>query len=145
MVGNPHVAKLLADGRWKELDADPIARVTAALSYLASNGGLLIFGSDTPSDPTYANPPGLNGRLEMRRWTEAGVTPARLFRAATISNAKFFGLEEEIGTVQEGKRADLLLMTKDPFLDASAFDAIDIVILGGHVFRRSELSARVGR
>ena len=81
----------------------------------------------------------------MRRWTEAGVTPARLFRAATISNAKFFGLEEEIGTVQEGKRADLLLMTKDPFLDASAFDAIDIVILGGHVFRRSELSARVGR
>ena len=66
----------------------------------------------------------------MQRWLDAGVTLAQLFRAATIANAEFFGLQEEIGTVEEGKRADLLLMTKTPMNDVSAFDAIDVVILG---------------
>ena len=80
--------------------------------------------------------------MEMQRWLDAGVTPAQLFRAATIANAEFFGLQEEIGTVEEGKRADLLLMTKNPMNDVSAFDAIDVVILGGRVFPRSELSAK---
>ena len=141
MRNNPRVARVLESGHWEDLDAVPIARVTGALSYLASRGARLSFGSDTPSDPTYANPPGLNGRLEMRRWLEAGVTPMRLFRAATIVNAELFGLQDVIGTVEEGKRADLLLMTRNPMKDASAFDAIDIVILDGRVLRRSELSA----
>ena len=123
------------------MDAVPIARVTGALSYLASRGARLSFGSDSPSGPTYANPPGLNGRLEMRRWLEAGVTPIHLFRAATIVNAELFGLQDVIGTVEEGKRADLLLVTRNPMKDASAFDEIDLVILEGRVLRRSELSA----
>ena len=142
MLDNPRVARVLESGDWEELANVPIARVTAALSYLASNGGRLSFGSDTPSSPTYANPPGLNGFMEMHRWLDAGVTPAQLFHAATIANAEFFGLQEEIGTVEEGKRADLLLMTKNPMNDVSAFDAIDVVILGGRVFSRSELSAK---
>ena len=142
MRGNPRVARVLESGRWENLDAKPIARVTAALSYLTSNGGQLSFGSDTPSSPTYANPPGLNGRLEMRRWLEAGVTPAQLFRAATIVNAELFGLQDLVGTVEEGKRADLLLMERNPMKDASAFDAIDIVILDGRVLHRTELSAK---
>ena len=141
MRNNPGVAWILEKGHWEDVDAVPIARVTGALSYLASRGARLSFGSDTPSGPTYANPPGLNGRLEMRRWLEAGVTPMRLFRAATIVNAELFGLQDVIGTVEEGKRADLLLMTRNPMKDASAFDAIDIVILDGRVLRRSELSA----
>ncbi len=141
----PGVARALEDGRWENLDAVPIARVTEALSYLASRGARLSFGSDTPSAPTYANPPGLNGRLEMRRWLEAGVTPMRLFHAATIVNAELFGLQDVIGTVEEGKRADLLVMTRNPMEDASAFDAIDIVILKGRVLRRSDLSAENGQ
>ena len=142
MRDNPRVARVLERGHWKNLDAKPIARVTAALSYLASKGGQLSFGSDTPSSPTYANPPGLNGRLEMRRWLEASVTPAQLFRAATIVNAELFGLQDLVGTVEEGKRADLLLMERNPMKDASAFDAIDIVILEGRVLHRTELSAK---
>ena len=141
MRNNPGVARVLENGHWEDVDAVPIARVTGALSYLASRGARLSFGSDSPSSPTYANPPGLNGRLEMRRWLEAGVTPIHVFRAATIVNAELFGLQDVIGTVEEGKRADLLLMTRNPMKDASAFDAIDLVILEGRVLRRSELSA----
>ncbi len=124
MLEIPVVSRLVENGLWKELDAPPIARVSAVLEYFASNGGQLLFGSDTPSDPTFANPPGLNGRIEMDRWIDAGVTLSQLFDAATIDNARFFGLDDEIGTIEVGKRADLLLLEKNPLLDLSAYDTI---------------------
>jgi len=138
----PFIEALLERGAWDSIDAEPITRVRAALGYLAENEARLLFGSDTPSDPTYANPPGLNGRLEMDNWIDAGVSPAQLFRATTIRNAKAFGLEEEIGSVEPGKRADLLLLRENPLESVEAFDSIEIVIVGGRVLDRADLSAR---
>jgi imidazolonepropionase-like amidohydrolase len=77
----------------------------------------------------------------MRRWIEAGVTPAQLFRAATIENARFFGLDRDVGTVGRGKRADLMLMTRNPMTDGSAYDAIDYVVVGGKLAARRDLAA----
>lgn len=141
MLNVPIVSQLVEEGRWEELDAPPIARVSAVLEYFASNGGQLLFGSDTPSDPTFANPPGLNGRIEIDRWVDAGVTLSQLFDAATIENAKFLGLDDEIGTIEVGKRADLLLLGKNPLHDLSAYDAIEFVILDGAAIERSSLAA----
>ena len=142
MAAIPFISEMIKDGRWAELDAEPIARVTAALSHFAANGGLLVFGSDTPSDPTFANPPGLNGRLEMNNWIAAGVTPSALFRAATLGNAEFFGLQQDLGSVETGKKANLLFMTANPTESIAAYDTIEIVILEGEVLPRSTLSAR---
>jgi len=141
MLEIPIVARIVEDGRWAELDEPPITRVTAVLTYFSENGGQLLFGSDTPSDPTFANPPGLNGRIEMDRWVAAGVSPAQLFAAATITNAEFFGLADEIGTVEVGKRADLLLLKENPLMDIAAYDTIEYVIVGGKAIERSSLSA----
>ncbi|MEO1246419.1 MAG: amidohydrolase family protein [Pseudomonadota bacterium] len=141
MLGIPVVAQLVSEGRWDELDEPPLARVSAVLELHANSGGRLLFGSDTPSDPTYANPPGLNGRIEMDRWIDAGVSPAQLFHAATLGNAKFFGLETTIGTVEIGKRADLLLLKENPLHGVAAYDSIDYVILSGKPVARSSLSA----
>ena len=94
---------------------------------------------DSPSSPTYPNPPGFR---EMQRWLDAGVTPAQLFRAATIANAEFFGLQEGIGRAEEGKRAGLLSITKTPMGGVSAFHAFDVVIVGGRIFPRSESPAK---
>ncbi len=144
MLQIPIVAQLVEDGLWQELDAPPIARVTAVVGYFADNGGSLLFGSDTPSDPTFANPPGLNGRIEMDRWIAAGVSPSQLFVAATIGNASFFGFDDEIGTVEVGKRADLLMLKANPLDGIAAYDSIEYVILGGTVIERSTLSAEPG-
>lgn len=46
----------------------------------------------------------------MQHMLDAGMTPLQIFRAATIVNAKAFGLDREIRTVQTGKRANLLLL-----------------------------------
>ena len=145
MLEIPIVSRLVEDGLWHELDAPPIARVSAVLEYFANSGGLLLFGSDTPSDPTFANPPGLNGRIEMDRWIDAGVTPSQLFNAVTADNAEFFGLAEEIGAVEVGRRADLLLLRENPRMSVSAYDTIDYIILGGKVIERSSLSALAER
>ncbi|MGI9261523.1 MAG: amidohydrolase family protein, partial [Woeseiaceae bacterium] len=142
MLGIPIVAQLVEEGRWQELDAPPIARVSAALKYFVSKNGRLLYGSDTPSDPTFANPPGLNGRIEMDRWIAAGVKPSQLFIAATRTNAEFFGLNDEVGTIETGKRADMLLLRDNPLESVTAYDTIDLVILGGEVIERSSLAAR---
>ena len=111
----------------------PIHRVAAATGYMAQHRARLLFGTDTPSSPTYANPPGLNGWLEMRDLTDAGVTPEQIFQAATLSNARALNLDREIGTVQPGKRANLLLVRADPRKTIQAYQEIAKVILGGRV------------
>ncbi len=142
MLGAAFIRADVEAGQWQRIDSDAIDRLAQALAYLARRDARLLFGSDTPSDPTYANPPGLNGRREMARWIAAGATPAQLFRAATIGNAEFFGLDREIGTIAVGKRADLLLLGRNPMTDGAAWDTIEQVIVGGRPVPRGELSAR---
>jgi imidazolonepropionase-like amidohydrolase len=129
---------------WKagqDFYAPLLARNRNVTAYLARRNARFLFGSDTPSSLTYANPPGLNGWLEMRRLAEAGLTPTQIFRAATIVNAQAIGLESEIGTVEQGKRANLLLLRKDPTQSVDAYNEIVKVIVGGKVVDREELAA----
>lgn len=125
----------------RSIYAVPIARDRTTTSYLAKRNANVLFGTDTPAVPTYANPPGLNGWLETHRLVEAGLTPAQVFRAATLSNAQALGLSREIGTVQIGKRANLLLLRENPTETVEAYDKIVKVILHGRVLNREELAA----
>ena len=63
------------------------------------------------------------------------------FESLTIGNARAFGLDREIGTIEAGKRADLLILTSSPLENVMAYDTIDRVILGGEVIMRKSLSA----
>jgi imidazolonepropionase-like amidohydrolase len=121
--------------------ATTIARNRSASRYLAERNARILFGTDTPAAAMYTNPPGLNGWLEMQRLIDAGLTPAQVFRAATLSNAQALGLSREVGTVQAGKRANLLLLRKNPAQTIQAYDEIVKVILHGRVLDRSELAA----
>jgi imidazolonepropionase-like amidohydrolase len=118
-----------------------IDRGRHATAYVIARHGRILFGTDTPSAPTYANPPGLNGWLEMHRLIDAGETPAQIFRSATLTNARALNLDGDIGTVQVGKRANLLLLRLDPTQTIDAYVGIAKVILNGRVFDPSELTA----
>jgi imidazolonepropionase-like amidohydrolase len=119
-----------------------ITRDAVATGYLARHHARLLFGTDTPSAPTYANPPGLNAWIEMQNLVDAGVTPAQIFDMATIANAKALHLDGEIGTVAVGKRANLLLLREDPTKTIHAYRTIVKVILRGRVLDPSQLEAR---
>jgi imidazolonepropionase-like amidohydrolase len=77
-------------------------------------------------------------RLELQRWAEAGIPPAQILRAATLDNATAFGLAKELGSIEVGKRADLLL-SGDPLAGADAYDSIETIILGGRPVSRDAL------
>jgi imidazolonepropionase-like amidohydrolase len=140
--------KLPADASPSQLDraanegfAAVIDRGKHVTAYVVARHGRILFGTDTPSAPTYANPPGLNGWLEMHRLIEAGETPAQIFKSATLTNAQALKLDRDIGTVQVGKRANLLLLRQDPTQTIDAYAGIAKVILNGRVLDPSELTA----
>ena len=122
-----------------------IARGKHATAYVVARHGRLLFGTDTPSAPTYANPPGLNGWVEMHRLVAAGETPAQIFKSATLTNARALKLDRDIGTVQVGKRANLLLLREDPTQTIDAYTGIVKVILNGRVLDPSDLAANAAR
>lgn len=124
--------------------AVPIGRDARATAYLGWYGGRLLFGTDTPSAPTYANPPGLNGWFEMQRLADAGLLPVQIFVAATLANARALQLDHEIGTVEVGKRANLLLLRQDPTRTIEAYRDIVKIVLGGRVLDPADLAARRG-
>ena len=110
--------------------------------YLVAHGGRFVFGSDTPSGPTFGNPPGLNGVLELERLARAGIPLDRLLGAATIEAARAFRLDSLYGTVETGKVANLLLLRANPLETVEAYKAIDLVVVRGKVLERSALAAR---
>lgn len=119
----------------------PLRRVRLATEYLDRKGGDLLFGTDTPSAPTYGNLPGLNGYLEMKEWDAAGISLARIFRAATLDNAKRFRLDRDVGSIEPGKAANLVLMEKSPLESLDAYDSIVTVWIHGRPVAREALAA----
>ena len=111
------------------------------VQYLAQHQARFLFGTDTPSGPTIGNLPGLNGYLEMQRLVAAGMGLRQLFEAATISNAKAFGLDGDIGTVQPGKRANLVLLSRSPLESVEAYDQVHTVWIGGAALDPASLEA----
>jgi len=100
-----------------------------------------MFGSDTPGVDGFGNPPGLNGRLELQNWADVGVPLHVILRAATLDNAATLGLACELGSIEVGKRADLLLLKHNPLESISAYDSIETIFLNGEPVAREALRA----
>jgi imidazolonepropionase-like amidohydrolase len=116
-----------------------IERTRATFKLMLQDHVPLIFGSDTPGVDGFGNPPGLNGRLELQNWADAGAPLSLILRAATLDNAIALGLSRKIGSIEIGKRADLLLLNNNPLTNASAYDSIVTIFLDGEPVARESL------
>ena len=125
----------------EEFDQGPLRRVRQVVAYLAGKDANFLFGTDTPSAPTYGNLPGLNGYLEMQQMQKAGLSLKQIFRAATMNNAREFKLDSQIGTIEPGKLANLVLLKKSPLESADAYDSIVTVWVHGRPISRDGLAA----
>jgi imidazolonepropionase-like amidohydrolase len=144
------------EGKWfrKEIDEDntpdaevsegfdrgPIRRVRQVVGYLATRNANFLFGTDTPSAPTYGNLPGLNGYLEMQQLHEAGLSLEQIFKAATINNAREFKLDSQVGSIERGKIANLVLLKTSPLKSVDAYDRIVTVWVHGRPISRDRLA-----
>ena len=94
-------------------------------------GGVRVaFGTDAG-----VYPHGENAR-EFQYMVEAGMTPAAAIESATKSAATVLGLDTEIGTLEVGKRADLVATKRNPLVDVMELQRIVFVMRGGTVYRR---------
>jgi imidazolonepropionase-like amidohydrolase len=78
---------------------------------------------------------------EAEYYVEAGMTPLQALRAGTIEAARMLGVENEVGSIEVGKLADLILVDSNPAEDVSALRSIRLVMKGGKVVR-SDLKGR---
>ena len=86
---------------------------------------------------------GAHGQLQglgvhWELWGLAGpgaMTPHEALRAATIQGARYIGYEADLGSVEEGKLADLVVLDADPLADIHNSTAIHLVIKNGEIFR----------
>jgi len=118
-----------------------IERTRATFKIMLQDHVPLVFGSDTPGVEGFGNPPGLNGRLELQNWADAGAPLPLILRAATLDNAIALGLSRELGSIEAGKRADLLLLKQNPLTNVSAYDSIQTIFLNGEPIAREGLRA----
>lgn len=92
-------------------------------------GGTLALGDD------YGNPGVELGMPmdEIEQWTAAGLEPIRVIVAATSGGATVSGLGEEIGTLEPGKVADVLVVDGDPLSNLDALERVELVVREGEV------------
>ena len=88
--------------------------------------------------------PGHSLHREIELYVQAGFTPMEAIQAATIVPARVMGLEKELGTVEKGKRADLILVSGDPLQDIRNTRRVEYVVTGGTMYHTAELWQSVG-
>ncbi len=69
-------------------------------------------GTDTPAGVHIF--PGSSLHEELQRFVAAGFTPLEALQTATLNPARFFGMEAQLGTIEEGKLADMVLLAANP-------------------------------
>jgi len=94
-------------------------------------GGVLVAGTDQSSGPA------LHRELELM--ADAGIPASEIIRIATLNGAIFLGKERELGSIEEGKIADMVLLSADPTEDINNTKKILEVIKGGVLVDRSSL------
>ncbi|MEE4162064.1 MAG: amidohydrolase family protein [Woeseiaceae bacterium] len=73
-------------------------------------------------------------RFEMEALVESGMTPIQVISAATRINAEILGRFDELGSVEPGKLADLVIVRGNPLADISNVGNVDIVVKDGLIF-----------
>jgi len=119
-----------------------ISQGEKVVRYLKDKGLSMVLASDTPSAPLYVSQPGYSTYKELQHLFKAGLNHKEVLAAATINNAKAFGLDDKYGTVEPGKVANLLLLNKSPLATIDAYNAIDKVIVKGQTINRESLAVK---
>jgi imidazolonepropionase-like amidohydrolase len=99
-------------------------------------------GTDTPAGVYIF--PGYSLHEELQRFVAAGFTPLEALQTATLNPARFFGVEEQSGSVEKGKFADLVLLTANPLEDIANTQKIAAVVANGRYYRRADLEKMLG-
>jgi Amidohydrolase family len=107
-----------------------------------ASGVPIMAGTDAAAPNVF---PGFSLHEDMAYLVKAGLTPMQALQAATVEPAKFLGRRAQQGTIEIGKRADLVLLTANPLEDIRNTEKIGAVVVNGRLLERSELDALLAK
>ena len=114
-----------------------LARTLGIIRELHEAGVSVVAGTDE-------GVPGFSVSREMELYQAAGFSPIDALRAATAMSARAMHLEREVGTLEPGRRADLLVLDRDPLEDVGNVRALRMVMKAGVLYRASDLRRAAG-
>jgi imidazolonepropionase-like amidohydrolase len=128
----------------KEMDTDPlpvrekfVQHELDIVKRLNQAGVPFLAGTDCPAGVDVL--PGFSLHLDLQRFIAAGFTPLQALQTATINPATFLDRQNDFGTVEKGKIADLVLLDANPLDDIRNTQKISGVVAGGRYFPRAGL------
>ncbi|WP_282131201.1 amidohydrolase family protein [Pseudoalteromonas aliena] len=87
---------------------------------------------------------GLGAHWEMWMFAQGGMTPLEAIRASTLDPAKYLGLDKNVGSLEVGKLADLMVIDGDPLKNIRDSDKVDYTMINGRLFN-AETMSEVGK
>ena len=121
--------------RWFHEDEYVFARVAAQAAKIIRAGGKVGVGA-------HGQLQGLGYHWELWSLASGGLTPREALRAATRHGAEMIGVSQDVGTVSEGKLADLVILNSDPLKNIRNSADINAVVKGGELFDGDTLDKR---
>jgi imidazolonepropionase-like amidohydrolase len=88
--------------------------------------------------------PGHSLHREIELYVKAGFTPMEAIQAATLVPARVMNMESEVGTIAAGKRADLIILDRNPLDEIRNIRTMKTVITGGRMYDCGQLWTSVG-
>ncbi|MDZ7642798.1 MAG: amidohydrolase family protein [Woeseiaceae bacterium] len=137
-AATPGLAELATFDTWSLLEAGRgLARRLVTAPPLAGRGDTIVLGSHPSGLPA-----GPGTQAELRALQAAGLEPAAALHAATGNAARVLGVAAQIGSIEPGARADLLLIAGDPLADAGDAAQVVAVVANGRFYSVSNLLER---
>jgi Imidazolonepropionase and related amidohydrolases len=137
------------DFRFKDRTADDIAmgkkmfqKELEVVGAMKRAGVGILAGTDTQNPYCF---PGFSLHDELGLLVQAGLTPMEALQAATINPALLMGRERDLGTIEKGKLADMVLLDANPLEDIANTKKIWGVVFGGKFYSRAELDAMLSK
>jgi Tol biopolymer transport system component/imidazolonepropionase-like amidohydrolase len=112
--------------------------VSRAAKSIAAAGGSVQLGA-------HGQLQGLGAHWELWMLAQGGMTPLEALRCATINGARYLGLDKDLGSIEPGKLADLVVLDRNPLDDIRHSDSVRMVMLNGRLLDASTLDETVTR
>lgn len=136
---NHFIPHRIVDGKtkrrdgWFRRDEYAFPRLAAQMTKLSRAGGLVGVGS-------HGQLQGLGYHWEMWMLASGGMTPMEALRCATLNGAKIIGRMQDLGSIEAGKLADLVILDKNPLEDIHNSNSVRWVMKNGELFEGDTLN-----
>ncbi|MBT8065917.1 MAG: PD40 domain-containing protein [Gammaproteobacteria bacterium] len=133
----PHILQPRSVRRTKAPDEDYYHTDSAATAKLLADKGVLV------SIGAHGQREGLGSHWEIWSFAQGGMSPIEALRTATTAPAKALGYERDLGSLEAGKLADLVVIDANVVEDVYQTDKVDMVMLNGRLYDAATMNETV--